>query len=243
MKKIIVFFFSLFGLSIKRKIYLYDAKKNLNKTIKHFKIKSILDIGGNTGQFAENVLESGFNGKIVSFEPLSKEHQIIKKKIEKRKNKNWFLEERCALGQKEKKQRIFISGNSESSSLLKILKKHVEMRPLSKIVSSEIVKVKKLDSFYTDIKKKLNNKILLKIDTQGNELSILKGSKKILKIINFALVEVSLVRLYKNQKLYMDIIKFFKLNNFDVWSIDRVMGNHITGQTYQLDIFFYKRKK
>lgn len=81
MKKIIVFFFSLFRLSIKLKIYLYDVKKNLNKTIKHFKIKSILDIGSNIGQFAENILESGFNGKIISFEPLSKEHQIIKKKM------------------------------------------------------------------------------------------------------------------------------------------------------------------
>jgi hypothetical protein len=68
----------------------------------------------------------------------------------------------------------------------------------------------------------------------------LYGAKKILTKIDYILVEVSLVQLYKGQKLWLDVLSFLKKRNFKIWSVDRIMGNHITGQTYQLDIFFIK---
>ena len=49
--------------------------------------------------------------------------------------------------------------------------------------------------------------------------------------------------LYKNQKLWLDIIKYLKKLNFEVWSVDQLLKNSKTGQTYQLDIFFYKKSQ
>ena len=49
--------------------------------------------------------------------------------------------------------------------------------------------------------------------------------------------------LYKNQKLWLDIIKYLKKLNFEVWSVDQLLKNNKTGQTYQLDIFFIRRVK
>ena len=54
-------------------------------------------------------------------------------------------------------------------------------------------------------------------------------------------IEVSLTPLYKDQKLWLDIIKYLKKLKFEVWSVDQLLKNNVTGQTYQLDIFFYKK--
>ena len=83
---------------------------------------------------------------------------------------------------------------------------------------------------------------MLKIDTQGSEIDVLKGASKVIKDIKCLFIEVSLVPLYKNQKLWLDIIKYMKKLNFEVWSVDQLLKNNNTGQTYQIDIFFYKNK-
>jgi len=64
----------------------------------------------------------------------------------------------------------------------------------------------------------------------------------VIKDIKCLFIEVSLVPLYKNQKLWLDIIKYMKKLNFEVWSVDQLLKNNNTGQTYQIDIFFYKNK-
>jgi hypothetical protein len=106
-------------------------------------------------------------------------------------------------------------------------------------VGKEDVMMKKMDN-YLDLVSKQNGPYLLKIDTQGYEMEVLKGSKNILNIVSYLLVEVSLVELYQGQKLLKDILDFLSKKNFKIWSVDRVMGNKKTGQTYQLDIFFCK---
>ena len=89
----------------------------------------------------------------------------------------------------------------------------------------------------------MKKNILLKIDTQGSEIDVLLGADKVINNFNCIFVEVSLVSLYLNQKLWLEIIRYLNKLNFEVWSVDQLLKNSITGQTYQLDIFFYKKKK
>ena len=81
---------------------------------------------------------------------------------------------------------------------------------------------------------------MLKIDTQGYDLEVLKGAKETLKIIDFLFIEASTAKVYENQPLLSDIINFVEKENFKVWSVDRLMGNRKTGQTFQVDILFSK---
>ena len=240
MREIINKFVGLSGYQIKRSKYLYDPFQNLIKSINYFKVKSIIDVGANKGQFVNKLLKNGFNGNVLSFEPLSDEHNYLKK-ISKNKNK-WDIEERCALGKRNSKEKIYVSGNSESSSLLKILPKHTDIRPDSKTVDTQEIYVKKLNNFKNKIYK-LEKNILLKIDCQGSEMDVLIGANKIIKSFSCIFLEVSLVNLYQKQKLWLEIINYLKKINFEVWSVDQLLKNNKTGQTYQLDIFFYKKNK
>tara|TARA_B100001769_G_C21992541_1_gene533497 strand:+ start:200 stop:919 length:720 start_codon:yes stop_codon:yes gene_type:complete len=239
MKKFFNDLIGITGYQIKNKKYLYDPNKNLIKTIKHFQIKSIIDVGANKGQFALRLLKNNFDGNIMSFEPLKEEYKTLNELSLEREN--WKVARRCALGNKNEFKKFHISGNRESSSLLKILEKHTDLRPESKTIKTEKVNVERLDNFKKEISK-LEKNLLLKIDTQGSEIDVLKGASKVIKDIKCLFVEVSLVPLYKNQKLWLDIIKYMKKLNFNVWSVDQLLKNNTTGQTYQVDLFFYKKK-
>ena len=240
MKRILNKLVGITGYEIKNKKYLYQPDKNLIKSIKHFKINSVLDVGANKGQFALNLFKNNFTGKILSFEPLIHEHEILNKSSLNKKN--WIIAKRCALGKKNFEKKFYISGNRESSSLLKILPKHTKLRPESKTIKSEVVSVEKLDNFKQQISK-LKKNLLLKIDTQGSEIDVLLGANGVIKNIKCLFIEVSLVPLYAKQKLWLEGIKYLKNLGFEVWSIDQLLKNNNTGQTYQLDIFFYKTKK
>jgi len=231
------------GYKISSLKYIYDSEANLIKSINIFKIKSVIDIGANEGQFVLKLVRKGFKGNFFSFEPVADSYKKLLLNVKNTRNKiYWQVAERCGLGSNNFSDNIFVSRHSQSSSLLKILPKHTNLKPLSKTAYTEKINIKKLDNFYVNIKK-LKKNIFLKIDTQGYELEVLKGATKTLKLITALVVEVSLVKLYQRQPLWLDIINFLKKKNFVVWAVDRVMGDKITGETYQLDITFVKKNE
>ena len=76
------------------------------------------------------------------------------------------------------------------------------------VVSTESVKIKKLSSFLSKLKKP----IFLKIDVQGYELEVLKGAD--LNQIQYIYLEASYLKLYDSQPLIKDIIKYLSNRNF-----------------------------
>lgn len=241
MKKIINNLTSIFGYKLKKIKWLYEKDQNFTKTINEKKINSIIDVGANEGQFAEQVFKNNYRGSIISFEPLREEHSVLLSKKKRMVNLNWEVANRCALGASEKKIFINISGMRQSSSILEITKMHTDLYPKSSNIGVEEIKMLTLDNFYEKIVK-LKKKILLKIDTQGYELEILKGAKKTISLIDGLLIEISLVELYKNQPLFEEMLSYVKNLGFSIWSIDRAIGNNKTGQTYQLDIVFFRNQ-
>lgn len=232
----------LFGYQIKSDRWSYSSDKNLIKSIKANKIKTIIDIGANEGQFAMRMINLGFKGSIMSFEPMKIQYENLIENIKKNKIKsvNWLAEKRCALGSKNEKKKIYISGKNQSSSLMKLSKKYLNISPESAVVNQEEVEIEVLDNFKEKISH-YNKQYLLKIDVQGFELEVLRGSNQILDIVDCIFIEVSHVNLYQDQVLSVDIINFLIEKKFKIWSIDSVFINKNSGQHYQSDIFLVKQ--
>jgi FkbM family methyltransferase len=208
------------------------------KCLQHHKIDLVLDIGANIGQYASSLLLDGYKGEIISFEPLSSAHAILKTNA--KKNKNWVIYKRTAIGNFDGQIHINISKNSVSSSILPILDVHTDAEENSIYTGSEYTSIERID---TIVKKEniLNEKaIFIKIDAQGFEWEVLEGAVKTLSFAKGIQIELSLVYLYKNQRLWNEILNYLELKNYKLWAILPGFCNQNTGQTLQLDAIFFK---
>jgi FkbM family methyltransferase len=178
----------------------------------------IIDVGANEGQSIKRFNLIFDNCIVHSFEPITKcFNQMIKDFPGKR-----FIKNNYALSDKNKNKEFFINLSSVTSSFNRINKNYDENNEKNKIKNSIKVKTITLDAYINFNKiKKID---ILKIDTQGHELSVLKGAKKSLKknMINFIEVEIILCDYYiKKIKLY-EIDHIMDKNNYELFDLSGI---------------------
>ena len=200
-------------------------------------VNLIFDVGANAGQFGVLLREIGFDGKIVSFEPLSDARENL---LNISKNDPlWQIALQTAIGEENGEIEIQIAGNSHSSSVLDMLDTHVRAAPDSKYIGKEKVALRTLDSIAPDYMDS-NSIAFIKIDTQGYETQVMNGAKKLMSQIVGLQVEISLVPLYKGQCLFDEMLKKLKNDGFELWSISTVFSDPNTGQLLQVDATFFR---
>ncbi len=206
--------------------------------LKYNKIDLIIDVGANEGQFALESIHAGYNGSIISIEPLTGAYGNLLKNS--KKYKNWIVFPRMAVGDKNHLTYINVSQNSVSSSILDMTPRHLNSAPDSKYVKREKVKVFQLDNFINKFKE--YEYILLKIDAQGYESFVLKGAKKLLlsKNLKGIFIEVSFSELYKNQKMFDYFYKELKNKGFNIWALEDELIEKSTGKLLQANLFAFK---
>ena len=200
-------------------------------------VNLIFDVGANAGQFGVLLREIGFDGKIISFEPLSDARENL---LNISKNDPlWQIALQTAIGEENGEIEIQIAGNSQSSSVLDMLDTHVRAAPDSKYIGKEKVPLRKLDSIAPDYMDS-NSIAFIKIDTQGYETQVMNGAKKLMSQIVGLQVEISLVPLYKGQCLFDEMLKKLKNDGFELWSISSVLSDPNTAQLLQVDATFFR---
>jgi len=219
----------------------YNPTSSQNARILEFfsiyKINTVLDIGANIGQFATGLRESGYKGRIISFEPLSEAYSHLL--INSKKDPNWIIAPRMAIGNEKGKNAINISGNFVSSSILKMTDTHIKGAPKSAYVGSEEIYVDKLDNVVGNYIGNAEN-VFIKIDVQGCELEVLKGATNILSKIKGIQIELSLVLLYENQLLFRDMLDYINSLGFELWDILPGFRDKQSGKLLQFDGIFFR---
>lgn len=229
-------------LSVGIEAHRYDPKTTqfgrFMPALQTFGIDLILDVGANEGQFCESLRESGYTGRMVSFEPLSSAYENLL--IASSRDSNWLVHPRCAVGDSIGEIEINISANSVSSSVLPMLDSHIQAAPNSHYIGKDKCPLITLDSVlstYFDASKST----LLKIDTQGYEWQVLDGAREIMPKIHGVLIEMSLIPLYEGQKLWLDIIERLESEGFTLWSIQPAFVDPQNSRTLQLDGLFFRQ--
>ena len=210
--------FSFFHRFIEKKYHL----KKLSKIIKNISFDKnpiIFDVGGNEGESIDLFLNLFKNPKIYSFEPEKKSYKKLLKKYGNLKTVNLF---NFALGNKTEVMNLRLNIKSSTSTLSKIntRSKYYNLKSLilktnrkNAFLGKEKVKVKRVDDFCT--KKKIKTVHLLKIDTEGFELNVIKGAKKTLKKTKVLIIEFQLNDMYLNYNP-KKINDFLVKNNFNL---------------------------
>jgi FkbM family methyltransferase len=218
----------------------YDARRDPLAVRKFFfeshGINVVYDVGANAGQFALELRESGYRGKLISFEPLS---SAFKKLSEAAKDDPDWQVQNCALGNKEATAEINVSENSWSSSLLEVLPACVQAAPDSVYIGKEVIRIETLDALfhkYCDF----DSRVFLKIDTQGFTKNVLEGSEHSLKTIQGLQIEISLTPLYEGEPLIGELGSFLQSRGFTLIFISPEFIDNRTGQQLQVNGLFFR---
>lgn len=197
----------------------------------------VFDVGGNEGQFAHDALTSPGQHRVVSFEPLSQAHAIIEAGA--KGNARWQIAPRCAIGDEKGTSKINISGFSGASSLRDMNETNLKAAPDTAYCGEESVDVFRLD----DIGRayiKPDDRIYLKVDTQGFEKNVIDGASGIMPQVIAMQIEVAFVELYNGETLAFDIIPEVLLQGFSIFGFFNGFRDKATGRLLQADVYFIR---
>jgi len=170
-----------------------------------------LDIGANIGTYSK-LLINNTSSKVFSFEPLEDAFRELEKLANNQTYKDRLKVYNFALGESNKKEKLYYSNTkSQLASFLEDANKLSFVNKKNNF--SKIVEIKKLDDFVDVI-----NVDLIKIDTEGYEMNVLKGginfiSKKKPKFIQ---IEFNWHQLFTNNSL-IDFSR--ELKNYEAFRI------------------------
>jgi len=197
----------------------------------------VLDVGANDGGYARSMRDAGFEGRILSFEPLQAPHDLLVAAATH--DDRWEIAPRMALGATDGQAEINVAGNSVSSSILEMLEQHRAAAPESVYIGQETTPLCRLDSVrhpFIDS----SRSSFLKIDTQGYEEHVLKGASAVLGKIRGIQIELSLHPLYEGQLLWKELISQIEATGFELWSIVPGFFDPSTGRMLQCDGIFFR---
>jgi FkbM family methyltransferase len=134
---------------------------------------------------------------------------LVKKLRENLDPKRNKVIEAAALDQNDIELALYISSNSQSTSLLQF-GTHVESYPSINIVDKVLVKTKRLDSLI--VRSEMPN--FINLDIQGVELKALQGLGELIDEVQYIYTEVNRFEVYKNCTLIKDLDTFLGSKGF-----------------------------
>lgn len=211
--------------------FLYRFIKYIKQNRIGVKDKIIVDVGSADGSVAR-FFSHHLNPKlIICFEPnqsfwdyysnLTEKIQLIKK----------------ALTNSSGTAVLHITSNNLSSSLLEINENEIDMyhnahRKRFKRIGSLEVKTSTLD----DELYGFNEILVIKLDTQGTELNILKGGIEVLKRTKFIICEMQNHEIYNKSCKYYEIDSFLRGKGFKL--IDLLVSYRSNNQVEEFDAIY-----
>lgn len=193
-------------------------QKRLVRFCQDLRLDLLVDVGANRGQFAKSHYEHGFDGTIVSFEPIPKAYEMLKTAAEK-SGRDWRIAPRIALSSVKGIAKLTIAENSASSSLLEFSDRLEACIPIAKAVDEITVNTDRLDQVVPELGFN-DRRMAIKIDTQGSELSVLEGCEGIENSIALIVIEASIGRLYVGQPSYYEIDEFLRNKGWGLVDIE-----------------------
>src|SRR6185503_1381944 len=173
----------------------------------------VLDVGANKGQFALFSRKTFPNCRIISFEPLIRPGHVFTRLFERDPKTRLVA---AAIATRSGAITMHITEHDDSSSPLDLDESQQKLFG-SRVVERREVPCGPVRQFLAE--GELGSHTLLKIDTQGFELEVLRAAEDVLDKVEAIYCEVSFICLYKGQALASDVISYLKQKNFDLRGI------------------------
>jgi FkbM family methyltransferase len=200
-------------------------------------IDLVIDVGANRGQYAAGLRSAGYQGRIVSFEPLVAPYGLLA--AASASDPDWECA-RLALGRRSGTAPMNVAEDTRNSSMFAVGTRHVRAVPDSRTHGMQRVPVDRLDRRWPSVRRGARRPYL-KIDTQGAELDVLRGAAAALDDFGFVEVELSLLPVYDSAPLFADVLPFLTGHGFTPIAFEGVLDDVDTGEMLQVDAIFRRR--
>jgi FkbM family methyltransferase len=165
----------------------------------------VLDVGANTGQYGRMLREHGYQGWIVSFEPVRAAFDELAATAELDGRWRAF---QLALGSKAEHRRIAVAEVSQLSSFRSFSEYGAAEFPgASEVISEEEVELRTLDDSWREFLDGIpSGRLFLKLDTQGWDLEVLEGATKLLTRLVGLQLEASITPIYEHVPTFSQVV-------------------------------------
>lgn len=199
------------------------------------KFATILDVGAYIGAYAFAMRHILPDAQVYSFEPLPASFATLQKNMQKFQPWQGF---NTAVGESKGSLEFWQNDFSASSSALPMEDLHRETFPQTEVSRKVNVAVARLDDLAPELK--LISPVLLKIDVQGFELSVLRGAEEMLKQVDCVVCEVSYQPLYKGQASFSEVYQFMLQHGFTYQGSLENLVSPLDGSIMQSDAVFMR---
>lgn len=204
------------------------------------KIDLVLDVGGNTGQFAKSIRGAGYKGEIHSFEPVKNTFELLEQSADG--DDSWHVHN-FAMASEPGSASINVTKGSVFSSLLEPNEYGTERFKKNTVEYTETIKLSTVDHFLkseiVDLEKR---RIFLKTDTQGFDLEVLKGAQQSLELIHCLLSEISFIPIYTGMPSYLESLEAFGSYGFTTSGFYPITRNKTNLALIEMDCIMVKQK-
>ena len=190
--------------------------KRIFMHLRDLDIDKIIDVGAHKGEFLENMLKIQKVNSFYAFEPQKNIFKELNKKFARNKKVKLF---NCAIDKEISNKKLKINKISMKSSLAEVNENSLYLKFINFLAQSKSnfegeyeVQTNTVDKIFEGINLQ---KSLLKIDVEGFEINVIKGSQMKLEEISFILLENQFGNHFKNNN-FKDITKLLSEKNFKI---------------------------
>jgi len=232
------------GLTMGRYPTTGSIERNLKEITDGLSITCVIDVGAHHGEFARSLrTDVGFEGRIVSVEPAQGAYRHL---VDAMRDDTKWRGLQLALGDEETTAELTIIGPGVKTNLSSFHKQTERARQrfghLAQEVGHETVQVRRLDSVLDTMLEGLDEpRVLLKIDTQGHDLAVVRGAGERVKEIAAVMLEAPALPLYEEVPTIDTLFVEMRALGFDPSKLFSVVPTSDGLRTMEFDCTFVNR--
>lgn len=204
--------------------------------LRYADIRTVIDVGAHTGEFASGIRGVLGDCTVHSFEPQQDAFEALARRMAGSANVHVY---HTALGSTPGTATFHRNAFTKASSLLPISHLHRQAFGWTDAGAPIEVPVDTLDNALDNALDRTGGGVLLKLDVQGFELEVLRGATRTLSAIDHVLVETSVGgTLYEGEATFDDVYRLLTDSGFRFAGIWDQMRDPRNDSPLQVDALF-----
>jgi FkbM family methyltransferase len=191
----------------------FSFERHLRDYLHQMGINVVLDVGAFTGTYATRLRKLGYEGQIISFEPVPNSYAQMQEKMQ-----GDPLWKAMPVGLSDSTGETLINTYSDGhfNSLLNLRNQSEEVYGMDPSGRSQTpIVLRRLDEILDELIAPISSpKIFLKIDTQGHDVSVMRGASGVMEKITGLQSELAAVELYEGMPTMSQALEYYRKCGF-----------------------------